>query len=178
MDLLRKLWGTSWGCNTRVFTGKPLPSVEASMYLYVQLSWKNLRVASALLVISHYKRNNCLAHHTSPFKHIIVESFFMVCQTKNENNIDFRGDESGTLRLQKKTYGNRTPLILIASKIWHAISLAEHIIFISENFEKNRKSYRWSNGEKTSKYCGKSLNFSPTVTILSLLAQWMYYWLS
>ena len=57
----------------------------------------------------------------------------MVCQTKNENNIDFRGGESGTLRLQKKTYGNRTPLILIASKIWHAISLAEHIIFISEN---------------------------------------------
>ena len=136
MDLLRKLWGTSWGCNTRVFTGKPLPSVEAIMYLYVQLSWKNLRVASALLVISHYKRNNCLAHHTSPFKHIIVESFFMVCQTKNENNIDFRGGESGTLRLQKKTHGNRTPLILIASKIWHAKSLAEHIVFISENFEK------------------------------------------
>ena len=73
--------GSAWSQHMSLFTEKnPLPYVEASMYFYVQLSWKNLRIASALLVISHYERNNLLAHHTSPFKHIIVESFCMVCQ--------------------------------------------------------------------------------------------------
>ena len=65
------------------------------MYFYVSVVIEFLRDELSFLIKTHYSRNYYLAHHTSPFKHIINFSSRMVRQIINENNLEFRCIEKG-----------------------------------------------------------------------------------
>ena len=71
-----------------------------SLYVFLRISRDRfLRDELSFLIKTHYRRNYYLAHHTSPFKHIINFSSRMVCQIINEYNLEFRCSESSTLRV-------------------------------------------------------------------------------